>query len=147
MNNGPTNTSCGYISSLIILFHGSIHQQNPWLWCSMIHSKPPVDAPVHRYWYKMYWVIWDSAPWIIYIAHYLYEHPHFCVLVYHTLFSSRGITVTMVVTKDYKMLPGFNQLESYSICIETHIHVIYYHTQRNTSDLPIDVFARLFQSE
>lgn len=32
----------------------------------------------------------------------------------------------MVVTKDYKMLPGFNQLESYSICIETHIHVIYY---------------------
>lgn len=55
----------------------------------------------------------------------------------------------MVVTKDYKMLPGFNQLESYSICIsiETHIHVIYYHTQRNTSDLPIDVFARLFQSE
>lgn len=55
--------------------------------------------------------------------------------------------LTMVVTKDYKMLPGFNQLESYSICIETHIHVIYYHTQRNTSDLPIDVFARLFQSE
>lgn len=52
----------------------------------------------------------------------------------------------MVVTKDYKMLPGFNQLESYSICIETHIHVIYYYTQRNTSDLPIDVIARLFQS-
>lgn len=67
--------------------------------------------------------------------------------LYHTLFSSRGITVTMVVTKDYKMLPGFNQLESYSICIETHIHVIYYLTQRNTSDLPIDVIARLFQSE
>lgn len=55
--------------------------------------------------------------------------------------------MTMVVTKDYKMLPGFNQLESYSICIETHLHVIYYHTQRNTSDLPIDVSARLFQSE
>lgn len=53
----------------------------------------------------------------------------------------------MVVTKDYKMLPGFNQLESYSICIETHIHVIYYYTQRNTSDLLIDVIARLFQSE